>query len=97
MGYAFCVDILASLNRMGSDLKFAAGKPRLTNDGLQGADFDFRMIWNRDGHRGFAYPPLHDDMAAAPANFFEPVVREDRADPFSRENAEPTQPVSLTA
>lgn len=70
-------------HRMGSDLKFAARKPRLTNDGLQGADSDFHMVWNGDGHSGIAYPQLHDDMAAAPANFFESVAREDGADPFA--------------
>ncbi len=56
-------------------LKIFSGNLRLTNNGLQGSNFDFGMIWYRNSYCAVLYYFLHYDMAALLTNHHKSMIR----------------------
>jgi hypothetical protein len=60
-------------------LEFRTGYSRLANDRSQRADPEFLVIRHRDRDGSALDGLLHDDMAASPANLYEAMSFQDRA------------------
>ena len=65
----------APFGRSALRFKFAACNAALTDDGLEGAQSNFVVIRDRDGHGSGSSPALHDNMTAATPYFCKPMLR----------------------
>ena len=66
---------ILQFGRSALRFKFAPCNTALTDDGLEGAQSNFVVIRDRDGHGSDSGPSLHDDMTAAVPYFCKPMLR----------------------
>lgn len=73
-----------------SGLESAAGEAALSDDGLECADSDLRVVWNRHCHSPSVGSSLYDDVTAPLSDDLEAMLFEDAADLSAREDTELT-------
>jgi hypothetical protein len=64
-------------------LEFDSIEGGLPDDGQQGSNPNFIVVGNGDGDGAYRRFFLHDDVASAPAHFFETMSRQNFAHLFS--------------
>jgi hypothetical protein len=81
-------------NRKGSlDFEERTRQLRLTNDGHQGSNSKFGVIWDRDSDSGILYSLLHYNVTSSASHLRESITGKNDARITTRQNAQPTQPL----